>query len=296
MQTDTMQPAKSSGTFRIGGDLPVVRLGYGAMRITGPGVWGPPKDPDEAIRVLRRAVDLGVNFIDTADSYGPYVSEELIHKALSPYPSDLVIATKAGLVRPGPNEWAPVGRPPYLRQEAEMSLRRLGVERLDLFQLHRVDPEVPLGDQLEAFVDLQREGKVRHIGLSEVSVAEIRAAQVTATIATVQNRYNLGYRAWERELELCEREGMGFIPWFPVGTGELARPEGPLARMAQELGITPAQLALAWLLRRSSVMLPIPGTSSVAHLEENVAAAAVELTDDQFEELSKIGRRHAQER
>ena len=180
MQTDTMQPARSSGIFKIGGDLPLVRLGYGAMRITGPGVWGPPKDPDEAIRVLRRAVDLGVNFIDTADSYGPHVSEELIHKALYPYPSDLVIGTKAGFVRPGPNEWAPVGRPPYLRQEAEMSLRRLGVERLDLFQLHRIDPEVPLGDQLEVFVELQREGKVRHIGLSEVSEGEIGSAQVTA--------------------------------------------------------------------------------------------------------------------
>ena len=296
MRTDTMQPAKSSGIFKIGGDLPLVRLGYGAMRITGPGVWGPPKDPDEAIRVLRRAVDLGVNFIDTADSYGPHVSEELIHKALYPYPSDLVIATKAGFVRPGPNEWAPVGRPPYLRQEAEMSLRRLGVERLDLFQLHRIDPEVPLGDQLEVFVELQREGKVRHIGLSEVSEGEIGSAQVTATIATVQNRYNLGDRAWERELDLCEREGMGFIPWFPVGTGQLARPDGPLARMAQQMGVTPAQLALAWLLRRSPVMLPIPGTSSVAHLEENVAAAAIELTDDQFEELSRIGQRHAQER
>ncbi|HEX9315169.1 MAG TPA: aldo/keto reductase, partial [Actinomycetota bacterium] len=266
------------------------------MRITGPGIWGPPKDPDEAIRVLRRAVDLGVNFIDTADSYGPHVSEELIHKALHPYPSDLVIATKAGFVRPGPGEWAPVGRPPYLRQEAEMSLRRLGVERLDLFQLHRIDPQVPLGDQVEVFVDLQREGKVRHIGLSEVSMAEIRSAQVTATIATVQNRYNLGYRAWERELELCEREGMGFIPWSPVGTGELARPDGPLAPMAQQIGVTPAQLALAWLLGRSPVMLPIPGTSSVAHLEANVAAATVELTDDQFEELSKIGQRYAEER
>src|SRR2546423_10749193 len=182
MQTDTVQPAKSSGTFKIGGDLPVVRLGYGAMRITGPGIWGPPKDPDEAIRVLRRAVEFGVNFIDTADAYGPYVSEELIHKALHPYPSDLVIATKAGFVRPGPNEWAPVGRPPYLRQEAEMSLRRLGVERLDLFQPHRIDPQVPLEDQLEVFVELQREGKVRHIGLSEVSEADLRAAQLLARI------------------------------------------------------------------------------------------------------------------
>jgi len=293
MQTDTMQPAKSSGTFEIGGDLPVVRLGYGAMRITGPGIWGPPKDPDEAIRVLRRAVELGVNFIDTANAYGPYVSEELIRKALHPYPSNLVIATKAGFVRPGPNEWAPVGRPPYLRQEAEMSLRRLGLERLDLFQLHRIDPQVPLEDQLEVFVELQREGKVGHIGLSEVSVAEIRSAQLTAMIATVQNQYNLGNRAWEQELQLCEREDMGFIPWSPVGTGQLGRPDGPLARMAQQLGVTPAQLALAWLLRRSPVMLPIPGTSSVIHLEENVAAATVQLTDEEFEELSRLGQRHA---
>jgi aryl-alcohol dehydrogenase-like predicted oxidoreductase len=295
MPTDTLQPAKQSGTFTIGGDMPVVRLGYGAMRITGPGVWGPPKDPDEAIRVLRRAVDLGVNFIDTADAYGPHVSEELIRKALHPYPSDLVIATKAGFVRTGPNEWHPVGRPAYLRQEAEMSLRRLGVERLDLFQLHRIDPKEPLEDQLEVFVDLQREGKVRHIGLSEVSVAEIRSAQQTAKIDTVQNEYNLSYRVWEKELELCEREGMGFIPWFPVGTGELARPDGPLARMARQLGARPAQLAIAWLLRRSPVMLPIPGTSSVRHLEENVAAATVELTEEQYEELSRLGERQARE-
>ncbi|MEA2504746.1 MAG: pyridoxine 4-dehydrogenase [Actinomycetota bacterium] len=245
--------------------------------------------------MLRRAVELGVNFIDTADAYGPYVSEELIRKALYPYPSDLVIATKAGFVRPGPNEWAPAGRPSYLRQEAELSLRRLGLERLDLFQLHRIDPQVPLEDQLGVFVELQREGKVGHIGLSEVSVAEIRAAQLTATIATVQNQYNLGNRAWEQELRLCEREGMGFIPWSPVGTGQLGRPDGPLARMAQQLGVTPAQLALAWLLRRSPVMLPIPGTSSVIHLEENLAAAKVQLTDEQFEELSRLGQRHARE-
>src|SRR2546427_5632827 len=282
METDTDRPAKSSGIFKIGGDLPLVRLGYGSMRITGPGVWGPPKDPDEAIRVLRRAVDLGVNFIDTADSYGPHVSEELIHRALYPYPSGLVIATKAAFVRPGPNEWAPVGRPPYLRQEAEMSLRRLGVERLDLFQLHRIDPHVPLEDQLEVFVELQREGKVRHIGLSEVSEADIRAAQLTATIATVQNLYNLANRASEHVLEHCEKEGIGFIPWFPIATGDLARPDGPLARIAGELGATPAQLAIAWLLRRSPVTLPIPGTSSVAHLEENVAAAGRRLTHAQF--------------
>src|SRR2546421_5180767 len=287
METDTDRPARLSATFKIGGDLPVVRLGFGAMRITGPGIWGPPRDPDEAVRVLRRAVDLGVNFIDTADSYGPYVSEELIHKALHPYPSDLVIATKAGFVRPGPREWHPVGRPPYLRQEAEMSLRRLGLERLDLFQLHRIDPHVSLEDQLEVFAELQQQGKVRHIGLSEVSEADIRAAQLIARIATVQNRYNLADRASEHVLEHCEQEGIGFIPWSPIATGDMARPDGPLARIAGELGATPAQLAIAWLLRRSPVMLPIPGTSSVAHLEENVAAAAIRLTDEQFGALAR---------
>src|SRR3989440_2980990 len=285
METDTDRPARLSATFKIGGDLPVVRLGFGAMRITGPGIWGPPRDPDEAVRVLRRAVDLGVNFVDTADSYGPYVSEELIHKALHPYPSDLVIATKAGFVRPSPDEWHPVGRPPYLRQEAEMSLRRLGLERLDLFQLHRIDPHVPLDDQLEVFVQLQGEGKIRHIGLSEVTEADVCAAQLTARIATVQNRYNLADRAHEHVLEYCEKEGIGFIPWSPVATGDLARPEGPLARIAED--VTPAQLAIAWLLRRSPVMLPIPGTSSVAHLEENVAAAAIRLTDEQFGALAR---------
>lgn len=288
MNTDTLtRPALASGTFRIGDDLPVFRLGYGAMRITGPSIWGEPRDRDEAIRVLRRAVELGVTFIDTADSYGPYVSEELIRAALHPYPDDLVIATKAGLVRTGPNQWHPVGRPEYLRQEAEMSLRRLGLERIDLLQLHRIDPQVPLADQVGALVELQREGKIRHIGLSNVSAAEIRAAREVAPVVTVQNRYNLSDRDSEAVLDLCEKEDLGFIPWFPIATGALARPGGALDSMAQELGATPAQLALAWLLRRSPVMLPIPGTASVAHLEENMAAAALRLTDEQFEALAR---------
>jgi aryl-alcohol dehydrogenase-like predicted oxidoreductase len=286
--TTSTRPARASGTFRIGGDLPVVRLGYGAMRITGPGIWGEPPDRDEAIRVLRRAVELGVTLIDTADSYGPYVSEELIHTALHPYPSDLVIATKAGLIRTGPNEWHPLGRPEYLRQEAEGSLRRLGLERIDLFQLHRIDPQVPLEDQLGVFLDLQREGKIRYIGLSEVSLNQLRAAQRIAPIATVQNRYNLGNRASEAVLEFCQTEGLGFIPWFPMATGELARSGGPLDGRARQLRATPGQLALAWLLRRSPVMLPIPGTSSVTHLEENAAAALVQLTDEQFDSLSAL--------
>jgi aryl-alcohol dehydrogenase-like predicted oxidoreductase len=284
----TTRPASASGTFSIGGDLPVVRLGYGAMRITGPGIWGPPRDHDEALHVLRRAVELGVTLIDTADSYGPYISEELIHEALHPYPEDLVIATKAGLVRTGPDEWHPLGRPEYLRQEAEMSLRRLGLERIDLFQLHRPDPQVPWEDQIGALVDLQRKGKIRHIGLSNVSVAQIQAARAMTTIVTVQNRYNLVDRDSEDVLEFCTREDLGFIPWFPIATGKLARPGGPLDRIAQQLGATPAQLALAWLLRRSPVMLPIPGTASVAHLEENVAAAGLQLTDEQFETLARV--------
>jgi aryl-alcohol dehydrogenase-like predicted oxidoreductase len=272
--------------------MPVVHLGYGAMRLTGPGIWGPPRDHEEAIRVLRRAVELGVTLIDTADSYGPYVSEELIRQALHPYPDDLVIATKAGLVRTGPDEWYPLGRPEYLRQEAEMSLRRLGVERLDLLQLHRVDPRVPLEEQIGVMVDLQREGKIRHIGLSNVSVEQLRAAQRITRVATVQNRYNLVDRASESVLDVCAAEGLAFLPWFPIATGELARTGGPLATVAARVGTRPAQVAVAWLLRRSPVMLPIPGTASVAHLEENVAAAAVHLTDAQFESLAALGGRN----
>jgi pyridoxine 4-dehydrogenase len=272
-------------TFSIGGDLPVHRLGFGAMQLTGPGIWGPPRDHDEAIRVLRRAVELGVNFIDTADSYGPYVSEELIREALHPYPEDLVIATKAGLVRTGPGEWHSVGHPAYLRQQVEMSLRRLGLERIDLFQLHRIDSAVPVEDQLGELVALQKEGKIRHLGLSEVSVEELRAARQIGEIATVQNLYNLTNRKSEAVLDYAQAEGIGFIPWFPIATGELARPGGPLDGLVSATGATPAQLALAWLLHRSPVMLPIPGTSSVAHLEENVAARDVVLTDEQYASL-----------
>ncbi|ONH33230.1 aldo/keto reductase [Pseudofrankia asymbiotica] len=289
--TGTAQPtASASGTFTIGGDLPVRRLGYGAMQITGPGVWGPPADPDGAIRVLRHAVELGVNFIDTADSYGPYVSEELIAEALYPYPDDLVIATKAGLVRTGPDAWDPVGRPAYLRQEVEMSLRRLKLERIDLFQLHRIDPGTPAEDSLGELKAMQQEGKIRHIGLSEVSVDQLAHARTIVDIVSVQNRYNLADRASEDVLDYSEREGLGFIPWFPVGTGTLARPGGPLDAAAAAHGATPAQLALAWLLRRSPVMLPIPGTKSVDHLEENVAAAGLTLTDDEFAALEAAGR------
>jgi pyridoxine 4-dehydrogenase len=286
MTVDThSRPALKSGSFDIGGDQSVVRLGYGSMRLTGPGIWGEPSDHDEAIRVLRRAVELGVSLIDTADSYGPYVAEELIREALHPYPDELLIATKAGLVRTGPGEWPEVGRPEYLRQEAEMSMRRLGLERIDLWQLHRVDPKVPLEEQVGVFADLQQEGKVRHVGLSNVSVEQIREAQAITPIATVQNRYSLADRASEDVLDYCESEGIGFIPWFPIATGELARPGGPLDALAKETGATPSQLALAWLLRRAPVILPIPGTSSVAHLEENVGAAGVQLSDEQFASL-----------
>jgi aryl-alcohol dehydrogenase-like predicted oxidoreductase len=256
------------------------------MRLTGKGVWGPPDDHDECIRVLRRAVELGVNFIDTADSYGPYVSEELIREALHPYPDHLVIATKAGLVRTGPDEWPPLGFPPYLRQECEMSLRRLGVDRIDLFQLHRIDPKFPAEDQVGELVKLQQEGKIRHIGLSEVNVDQLEAAQKIATIVSVQNMYNVTVRTAEPVLDACEARGLGFIPWFPLAAGPLAAPGGPLQRIAERHHASPSQLALAWLLKRSPVMLPIPGTSKVAHLEENVAAAEIALSDEEFEELS----------
>jgi len=279
-------PVAQSGTFAIGGTTTVNRLGFGAMQLTGPGVWGEPRDPDEAVRVLRRAVELGVNFIDTADSYGPFVAEELIRTALHPYPSGLVIATKAGLTRSGPGDWRPVGRPEYLRQQAHLSLRHLGLERIELFQLHRIDAKVPLAEQLGALVELQQEGKIGHIGLSEVTVEQLQEAEQTASIASVQNLYNLGNRSAEALLDHAEANDMAFIPWFPLDTGRLVGSGGPLDQLAAEHGATPAQLALAWLLRRSPVMLPIPGTSSVAHLEENLAAAAIELTDEQFAALS----------
>jgi len=282
----TTTTAAPSGTFAIGGDLPVVRLGYGTMQLTGDGVWGPPADHDGSVRVLRRAVELGVTFFDTADSYGPVVAEQLLREALHPYADDVVIATKAGLTRQGPGIWTPVGRPEYLRQQAELSLRNLGLETIDLFQLHRIDPAVPLEDQVGELKKLQDEGKIRHIGLSEVSVEETKAAQQVATIATVQNLYNLAKRDAEPLLDYAEEQGIGFIPWFPLATGELSKSDGPLAAASQEHGATPSQLALAWLLRRSPVMLPIPGTKSVDHLESNVAAAAIELTDEEFARLT----------
>ena len=282
----TERPAEASGTFAIGGDLTVNRLGFGAMQLTGEGVWGDPKDPDEAVRVLRRAIDLGVNFIDTADSYGPFVSEQLIKRALHPYADDLVIATKAGLTRHGPGIWQPVGRPEYLRQQTELSLRHLGLERIDLFQLHRIDPQVPLEDSIGELVLLQQEGKIAHIGLSQVSIQELEQARAITVISSVQNLFNLSDRTSEPLLDHAASNGIAFIPWFPLATGKLAQPGGPLDGLAAQHRVSPSQLALAWLLKRSPVMLPIPGTSSVAHLEDNVAAATIELSDAEFETLT----------
>jgi pyridoxine 4-dehydrogenase len=273
------RPAAQSGTFQIGGDLPVHRLGFGAMRITGKGIWGEPEDHDEAIAVLRRAVELGITLIDTADSYGPEVSERLIAEALYPYPKDLVIATKGGLLRPGPDQWEPCGRPEHLRAALEGSLKRLKLERIDLYQLHRIDPAVPLEDQLGTLKDLQAEGKIRHIGLSEVSVAQIEQARAIVPIVSVQNRYSLVERQWEAVLDYCERQGLGFLPWYPLAAGDLP-----------QRGATPAQVAIAWLLRRSPVMLPIPGTSRVSHLEENTRAALLELDDADLRELDQARR------
>jgi pyridoxine 4-dehydrogenase len=266
----------ASGEYALGEHLRVRRLGYGAMRLTGEGIWGPPKDTDNAVAVLRRAVDLGVDFVDTADSYGPYVSEELIREALYPY-RGVTVATKAGLLRTGPNKWIPCGRPDYLRQECEMSLRRLGVETLDLFQLHRIDPHVAADEQFGLLADLQREGKVREVGLSQVSVADIEAAGKIVDVVSVQNRYNLVDRSSDDVLRHCTEHGIGFIPWAPADAGKLAEPGNAAERAAERFGATPAQVALAWLLQRSSVMLPIPGTSSLEHLEENCAAASLEL-------------------
>jgi pyridoxine 4-dehydrogenase len=282
--------AGASGTFTIGEDLTVSRLGFGAMRVTGDGVWGEPKDHEEAIRVLRRAVELGIDFIDTADSYGPQVSERLIAEALHPYPAGLVIATKAGFDRQGPNKWTMNGKPEHLREACEGSLKRLRLDRIDVFQLHRIDPAVPADDQIGTLADLQKEGKIKHIGLSEVSVAQIKQAQRTVNIVTVQNRYSVADRGAEDVLEYCEQENIGFIPWFPLGAGKLAEADGALAKTAQELGASGAQVALAWLLWRSPVMLPIPGTSSVAHLEENVAAASVSVDDQKMRELGKLAQ------
>ncbi len=282
--------AAASGTFTLGSDLPVNRMGFGAMRITGKGIWGDPKDPAESKRVLQKALELGVNFIDTADSYGPEVSEDLIAEALYPYADGLVIATKGGLTRQGPDQWLPVGRPEYLRQCVEMSLRRLKTETIDLYQLHRIDPKVPAEETLGALKDLQTQGKIRHIGLSEVSVEELEHAQTIVDIVSVQNLYNLSERKSEKLLDYCAEKSIGFIPWFPVAGGDLVKPGGVLDQSAKAHGATVAQLALAWLLKRSPVMLPIPGTSSVAHLEENVAASSLTLTDEEFESLSALGK------
>lgn len=286
MSTETSErPIEAGGTFDIEGRT-VHRLGYGTMQLTGEGVWGPPEDRDEAIRVLRRAVELGVDLFDTADSYGPEVAEELLREALHPYDQRVVIATKAGLTRQGPGQWRPVGRPAYLRQQCELSLRRLGLERIELFQLHRVDGEVPAEEQFGVLGELRDEGKVGAVGLSEVTVEQIEAAREVVPIATVQNRYNLTDRASQDVLEHCERAGIGFIPWFPIASGALAGSGGPVDEVARATGAEPSQVALAWLLRRSPVMLPIPGTSSVAHLEANCRAAEIELTDEQVEQLT----------
>jgi pyridoxine 4-dehydrogenase len=287
--TDT-QLAAASGTFQLGGDLPVYRLGFGAMRITGKGIWGEPANREECLAVLRRSLELGVNLIDTADAYGPNVSEELIAEALYPYPDGLVIATKGGLLRSGPDQWHPDGRPEHLREALEGSLRRLRLEQIDLYQFHRPDPKVPFEESVGTFADMRKEGKVRHVGLSNVTTDQLSTAQKIVPIASVQNRYNLTDREHENVLNACDQQGVGFIPWFPLATGNLARPGSRLDEIAHAHGATPAQIALAWLLKRSPVMLPIPGTSSVAHLEENMAAARIQLTDDEFNEIDRLAR------
>ncbi len=285
----TTPSAAASGQFRIGGDLPVNRLGFGAMRITGPGIWGEPEDRDEALAVLKRLPELGVDFIDTADSYGPFVSEDLIAQALAPYGKS-VIATKGGLTRSGPNVWEQVGRPEYLRQCVQMSLRRLKVERIDLWQLHRIDAKVPRDEQFGVIAQMQKEGLICHAGLSQVGVEEIKAAQKHFKVATVQNLYNLTNRGSEAVLDHCEAEGIGFIPWYPLASGDLARPGGVLDAIVHKTGATPSQIALAWVLKRSPVMLPIPGTSKVKHLEDNVAAAGITLSDEDFAALDAAAK------
>jgi pyridoxine 4-dehydrogenase len=280
----TQVNAQRSGTFSIGGDMMVTRLGYGAMRLTGPGIWGPPRDRDEAIRLLRALPDLGVNFIDTADSYGPFVNEELIAEALHPY-NGLVIATKGGLVRHGPSIWAPVGRPEYLRQCVLMSLRRLKVDRIDLWQLHRIDPKVKRDEQFGVIADMIKEGLIRHVGISNATTRDVRLAMKAFPLATVQNRYNLEDRADEGVLKLCKRLNIGFIPWFPLAAGKLAGEGGAVDTIARAHAATPSQVALAWLLKKSPVMLPIPGTSQPAHLEQNIAGAALKLTRDELKAI-----------
>lgn len=299
MQHTTQRPATASGTFTIGGDLTVYRLGFGAMRLTGPGVWGPPANKDEAIAVLRRALELGINLIDTADSYGPEVSELLIAEALYPYPKDLVIATKGGYLRPGPYQWVPDGRPQHLREALEGSLRRLRLDHIDLYQFHHPDPRVPFEVSVGEFAKMRQEGKICHVGLSNVTIDQLARAQKIVPIVTVQNRYNLADResenmtAAESEamVDLCARQGIGFIPWFPLATGELARQGGLLDQIARRHNAKPSQIALAWLLQRSSTMLPIPGTSSVKHLEENVLGATIKLTQEEFDALDRSSKK-----
>ncbi len=298
MQQPTPRPATASGTFTIGGDLTVYRLGYGAMRLTGPGIWGPPANKHEAIAVLRRALELGINLIDTADSYGPEVSELLIAEALYPYPKDLVIATKGGLLRPGPNQWVPDGSPQHLREALEGSLRRLRLDHIDLYQFHRPDPKVPFEVSVGEFAKMRQEGKIRHVGLSNVTLDQLARAQEIVPIVTVQNHYNLVDRESENMtvaeseamVDLCARQGIGFIPWFPLATGELARQGGPLDQIARRHNAKPSQIALAWLLQRSSTMLPIPGTSSVKHLEENVLGATIKLTQEEFDAIERSSK------
>ena len=287
MTDTTTRPATAAGTFALGGDLTVNRLGYGTMQLTGEGVWGEPDDRDGAIRLIKRAAELGVNFFDSADAYGPDVTDTLLREALHPY-DDIVIATKVGQTRQGPGEWTPTGVPAYLRQQVELGLRRLAVDRIDLLQLHRIDPTVPFEDQIGELRKLQDEGKIRHIGLSQVSVAEVEAAQQIAPIASVQNLYNLTDRSSEDLLDWSTEHGVAFIPWFPLATGALSKEDGPLTQLAERHDATPSQLALAWLLKRSPAMLPIPGTSSIEHLEDNLQGATIELTDDEFEELSAV--------
>jgi len=298
MQHITQQPATESGTFTIGGDLTVYRLGFGAMRLTGPGIWGPPRDRQEAIAVLRRALDRGVNLIDTADSYGPAVSESLIVEALYPYPKDLVIATKGGLLRTGPNQWPQDGRPAHLREALEGSLRRLRLDSIDLYQFHRPDPNVPFEDSVGALAQMREEGKIRHVGLSNVTIDQLARAQRIVPIVTVQNHYNLAMRQSEHMnvaeseemIDLCAREGIGFIPWSPLAFGELAHSGGVLDQIARWHNATPGQIALAWLFKRSRTMLPIPGTASVKHLEENIAGATIRLSQEEFDAIDHVSK------
>ncbi len=298
MQYTTLRPAEASGTFTIGGDLKVYRLGFGSMRLTGPGIWGPPANKQEAIAVLRRALELGINLIDTANAYGPEVSENLIAEALYPYPQDLVIATKAGLVRPGPDQWVPDGRPEHLRAALEGSLRRLRLDHIDVYQFHRPDPRVPFEVSVGEFAKMREEGKIRHVGLSNVTIEQLARAQKIVPIVTVQNHYNLANRESEdmtaeqseAMVDICARQGIGFIPWFPLATGELARQGGLLDQIAQRHNAKPSQIAIAWLLQRSSPMLPIPGTSSVKHLEENVMGAMIKLTQEEFNAIDRSSK------